>query len=167
MLARFTWFRTLGLLLLLACVGALAVQVEGCTALGFTLGAFIDMENGKDSPERLVRVKPGTRITLWTADGGKHDGRFAGLTGADDSLLVGPQPPLPDGARIRIDGDLLQQSFRADSVTRISVPVVRGKVIGTLVGVAADVIILAVVVEAAYAESYNSTGCGSTSVGPY
>jgi hypothetical protein len=136
-------------------VGALAVHIEGCTAIGFTLGAVADQAAGKGPATKLLEVKPGTSITVWSRDGTQRSGQFMGIAGIQDSLLVihAGQPTLT-GARIRLVAHGSQIEVPADSVTRVSVPVRRGKVTGALVGLAADAAMVAVA-----AASVSSSGC--------
>jgi len=72
-----------------------SIQLAGCTAVGFGLGSLIDMSSGKRTPDRLMPVRTGTRITLWMRDGRKLHGRFMGRR---DSLSQTDPPAAPSAA---------------------------------------------------------------------
>ena len=130
-------------------LGALAsILLAGCTAVGFGVGALADMSSGKQTVGELSRVRTGTRITMWLRDGGALDGQFLGCR---DSLSATPLTVPPAGelgrvvplrAVIILGSKAGPQQVPMDNVERISVPVVRGKVIGTLVGLLGDAYIL-------------------------
>lgn len=121
-----------------------SIQLTGCTAIGFGIGALSDMSNGKRTPDRLDTMRTGTGITLWLRDGRKLRGRFLGSC---DSLSESSPPVRPtsgdqSGAPLRAvlligTGHGVRQ-IPIQDVSRVSVPVARGKVIGLFTGLSVD-----------------------------
>jgi hypothetical protein len=121
-----------------------SIQLTGCTAIGFGVGALSDMSNGKRTPDRLDTMRTGTGITLWLRDGRKLHGRFLGSC---DSLSESSPPVRPtsgdqSGAPLRAvlligTGHGVRQ-IPIQDVSRVSVPVARGKVIGLFTGLSVD-----------------------------
>jgi hypothetical protein len=126
-------------------LGALAsLLLAGCTAVGFGVGALYDMQGGKRTVGELASVRTGTSITMWLRDGRKLDGEFLGCR---DSLGATPLTAptdvergsfVPLRALVVLGTQSGPQQIPIDLVERISVPVVRGKVVGTLVGLLGD-----------------------------
>jgi hypothetical protein len=123
------------------------ILLSGCTAIGFGIGALADMSSGKQTPDRIGPLQTGTRITLWLNDGRKLQGRYLGSS--SDSLSETPAPVEPAGGEpsvVRPRAVLLlgtsegTQRIPTQDVQRVSVPVVRGKVIGLLTGLVLDAV---------------------------
>lgn len=132
--------------------------LAGCTAIGFGVGAMVDMSSGKGPAIRLATVPNGRRVTLWLQDGREVHGRFLGTR---DSLATDvaadPQPDrwTAEGRGLRpvllVSTHSGTEQIPAASVRRVSVPVMRGKVIGMLGGAAVDALMLVLAYEAAIA----------------
>lgn len=136
----------------LVVLGALtAMQLTGCTAIGFGVGALADMSSGKGTAGRLVTARTGTRVTMWLRDGRRLNGRFLGSRDSlSTSLPVRPIGGVGASAPLRavliLDTQQGVQQIPVQDVTRVSVPVARGKVIGLVSGLAVDgVMIFAIV----------------------
>ena len=120
-------------------------QLTGCTAINFGIGALVDTAAGKGPPSRLVMVKPGTSVTMWTNDGRKLHGKFLG---SQDSLggeapvyaqaSVNSYSAVPLRGILNLRTDRGVEQVPIQDVRRVSVPMARGKVIGLVTGVAAD-----------------------------
>ena len=124
------------------------IQITGCAAIGFGVGTLVDMSNGKGPANRLATVHTGRRVTLWLRDGRRLHGQFLG---SRDSLSETPSPVRPIGGErsvAPIRAVLLLgtshgiQQIPIQDVRRVSVPVVRGKVIGLISGLTMDALIL-------------------------
>lgn len=131
-------------LVLVALAALLSAPLTGCTAIGFGVGAIVDSSVGKGSVDRLATVRPGTRVTMWLNDGRSLDGRYLGRR---DSLSETPdstRTAVNDGAAgslrevILLGTDEGVRQVPSGEVRRVSVPVVSGKVIGLLTGLAVD-----------------------------
>jgi hypothetical protein len=125
-----------------------SIQLTGCTAIGFGVGALADMSSGKRSADRLVTVHTGTRVTLWLRDGRKLHGQYMG---SRDSLSESPALERPIGGERSMarPGTVLLlgtshgiEQIPIQDVSRVSVPVARGKVIGLVSGLAVDGVLL-------------------------
>ena len=134
-------------LALTSLIALASIQLSGCTAIGFGIGALVDAPNGKGPPGRLTGVSTGTLVTLSLHDGRKLQGRVLGST---DSLSEVPPPVPPSGGRLEAPlravlllgtSDGVQQ-IPIENVKRVSVPDARGKAIGVLSGLALDVIFI-------------------------
>ena len=142
--------------LALVVLGALiSIQLTGCTAIGFGIGALTDRANGKGTANRLVTVHTGTSVTMWLRDGRRLDGRFLG---SRDSLSETPltQQPIGDaGSAPPLRAVLLVgtnrgiQQILTQDVSRVSVPVMHGKVIGLISGLALDALFVYAIYQAA------------------
>jgi hypothetical protein len=182
---RSRWMRPAVAYALGAALGLLSsISIPGCSLIGFTGGAVSDMVEGKGHASRLLRVRSGVRITLWLVDGRKGNGVFEGAFARDAASETEPVTP-SNGADATRSGDVaggaegrasmpfdvvisyrdgVLDTIPAENIRRVSVPVARGKVIGTLVGVTID----ALVVAAVAASLDNSSGCSySPSPGLY
>jgi len=144
----------LGLFILCALA---SIQLAGCTAIGFGVGALVDMSNGKGGADRLSTVATGTTVTIWLRDGRVVHGQFQGSA---DSLSENPPPPAPGGGKqsatplravLLLGTSQGTQQIPVQNVSRVSVPVARGKLIGFLSGLGVDVLLL-LVIRAATAE---------------
>jgi hypothetical protein len=138
---------------------ALAVLVSssltGCTAIGFGVGAMVDSTVGKGSANRLVTVRPGTSVTIWLNDGRRLHGRFLG---SRDSISESPvsAPPRGNNATsqslrsvVLLGTDRGIRQIPIGEVRRVSVPVMRGKVLGLVTGLTVDVLFLLAIAAAA------------------
>lgn len=124
------------------------IQLSGCTAIGFGVGAAVDQSRGKGTADRLSKVYTGTRATLWLRDGRKLQGR---VLGSSDSLSetppdlqpnLGKQPMAPLRAVLLLDTGQGIQQIPIQDVQRVTVPDARGKFIGVLGGLLLDIFIL-------------------------
>ena len=146
--------RTLCLVVLAGMIGALAIHIQGCTVLGFTAGALVDNLSGKGTADRLITVKRGTSITVWTKEPRKFTGRFLGISAAKDSLQGQPPWRITPDSHIQLQTADETLVLLADSVVRVSVPVSSGKVVGTLAGIAVDGILIVAASYLAYTTAY-------------
>jgi hypothetical protein len=126
-----------GAAILVLCI-MLASAIDGCTAIGFAVGARADSRNGKGGPELLMQVKVGQRVTLFLHDGRKLEGRFSGwsrdsvvASSAADSLL-------PRKGSVKLASGSGEVTIRPEEIASVSISVNRGKVTGLLVGAALD-----------------------------
>ena len=81
---------------------ALAVHVQGCTAIGFAIGAATDAGSGTGGPALLLDVKVGRPVTLLLWDGSTLEGRFAGWARDSADSLPSPRIISPRGATVRL-----------------------------------------------------------------
>ena len=129
---------------------AFLTLINGCTAVGFGIGAMTDEAGGKGPPSRLAGVRSGVEITMWLTDGRKLHGVYRGNRAssgeAASSAPAGVDlPGPPPGAVILLETKKVVQEIPASTVYRVSVPVAHGKVIGGLIGLVLDAaIVLAV-----------------------
>jgi len=133
--------------------------INGCTAIGFGIGAVIDETGGKGPPSRLVGVRSGVEITMWLTDGRKLNGVYRGNRASNGEAATLVQPVFRDaipGAVILLETREGVQEVPVSSIWRVSVPVARGKVTGALIGLSLD----AIVALAAIAASGSATGAG-------
>jgi hypothetical protein len=134
---------------------ALAVQIEGCTAVGFLVGAAADDRNGIGGPGLLMDVKPGRRVTLQLWDGRELEGRFAGWSRDSVDSLSATDIISPRGARVRlttVQGEILVPT---ESIAKVMMTVNGGKIGGLLAGLALD----AMVISAVRSTEVHPTGC--------
>ena len=122
----------------------LASSIQGCTAIGFAMGARADSRAGKGGPELLTKEKIGRRVTLFLRDGRKLEGRFSGW-----SRDSGAASSAADGSPLREESVKLatrsgEVTIHAEEIARVSVSVSRGKVTGLLAGAAVDALAIAV-----------------------
>ena len=122
--------------------------LTGCTAVGFGIGALSDMNNGKQSVGAFANVRTGTDVTMWLRDGRKLHGQFLGCRDSLSSTTL-PMPAdselgklVPFRAVIVLGNESGTQQVPIDLVERISVPVHRGKWIGTVVGICGDALLV-------------------------
>lgn len=130
-------------------LGTLAtLLLTGCTAVGFGVGALSDMSSGKQTVGGLANVRTGTSVTMWLRDGRKLHGQFLGCR---DSLSATPLPVptdtemgtfVPFRAVVVLGTRSGPEQIPMDLVERISVPVHRGKLIGTVVGILGDALVI-------------------------
>jgi hypothetical protein len=142
-----------------------SITCNGCTAIGFGIGAVIDETSGKGSPSRLVGVRTGVEITMWLTDARKLSGVYRGnrAPNGEAATLVQPvfRDAIPSAALHESAVILLEtregvQEVPVSSIWRVSVPVARGKVTGALIGLGLD----AIVVLAAFAATGSASGAG-------
>jgi len=124
----------------------LASSIEGCTAIGFAVGAGADSRAGKGGPELLMKVQVGRRVTLFLRDGRKLEGRFSGW-----SRDSGAASSVADSMPLRKESVKLatrsgEVTIHAEEIARVSVSASRGKVTGLLIGAAADALAISVFV---------------------
>jgi len=116
----------------------LASSIEGCTAIGFALGARADSRTGRGGPELLVKVKLGQPVKLFLRDGSKLEGRFSGWS-RDSGVASSAADSLPlRKESVKLATGSGEVTIPAEEIARVSVSVSRGKVTGLLVGAAAD-----------------------------
>jgi hypothetical protein len=126
-----------GATVLVLCV-ILASSIDGCTAIGFAIGARADSRTGRGGPELLMNVKVGRPVTLYLRDGRKLAGRFAGWS-ADSGVASSATASFPlREASVKLATRSGEVTIHADEIARVSVSVSRGKVTGLLVGAALD-----------------------------
>ncbi len=136
----------------------LASSIEGCTAIGFAVGARADSRNGKGGPELLMKVKVGRPVTLFLKDGRKLEGRFSGWS-RDSEIAASEANSLPLRAEsVRLATGRGEVTVHAEEISRVSVSVSRGKITGLLAGVALDALVAA-------AFAYGMEGAVSSSFG--
>lgn len=138
-----------------------SVVLTGCTAVGLGVGAVADWSHGKKPVEGLSGLRTGTNVTVWCSDGRKLDGRYLGCR---DSI-VAPPVPVPTAAELGavvplravvvLGTEAGAQQIPIETVTQVSVPVVRGKWIGFVLGALADAAVV-------YASWVASGGGGQT-----
>jgi len=131
-------------LVLIALLGlVLAVHVQGCTALGYALGASADAQRGTGGPGLLTNVKPGRSVALRLLDGRLVAGRF---TGWSPDSLVRPSSAdtlSPRGMRVHVATRRGEVAVPADSIVKVTIVVYGGRVAGTLVGMVGDGVVIA------------------------
>ena len=116
----------------------LASSIEGCTAIGFALGARADSRTGRGGPELSMKVKVGQPVTLFLRDGRKLEGRFSGWS-RDSGVASSAADSLPlRKESVKLATGSGEVTIPAEEIARVSVSVSRGKVTGLLVGAAAD-----------------------------
>jgi len=122
----------------------LASSIEGCTAIGFAMGARADSRAGKGGPELLTKVKVGRQVTLFLRDGRKLEGRFSGWSrdSGAASLVADSMPPREESVKLATRSG--EVTINAEEIARVSVSVSRGKVTGLLAGAAVDALAIAV-----------------------
>jgi len=126
-----------GATVLVLCV-MLASSIEGCTAIGYAVGARADSRTGKGGPELLMKVKVGRPVTLFLLDGRKLEGRFSGWS-RDSGVVSSAADSLPlRKESVKLATASGEVTIHAEEIARVSVSVSRGKVTGLLVGAAVD-----------------------------
>jgi hypothetical protein len=126
---------------------AILTAINGCTAVGFGIGAVIDETSGKGPPSRLVGVRSGVEITMWLTDGHKLSGVYRGNRQSSGEAATPAQPAgtdalaSPAGVVILLETREGVQEVPVSSVWRVSVPVAKGKVTGALIGFGLDAIV--------------------------
>ena len=124
----------------------LASSIEGCTAIGFAVGAGADSRAGKGGPEFLMEVKVGRPVTLFLRDGRKLEGRFLGWS-RDSGAASSAADSLPlRGESVKLATRSGEVTTHASEIAMVSVSVSRGKVTGLLIGAAADALAISVFV---------------------
>lgn len=119
---------------------ALASSLDGCTAIGFAVGARADSRAGSGGPELLVQVKVGHPVTLFLRDGRRLDGRFSGWS-RDSGGVASPGRGVPlRGDSVRLATSTGEVAVHAEEIASVLVSVNRGRVTGLLVGAALDAI---------------------------
>lgn len=126
-----------GASVLVLCV-MLASSIEGCTAIGFAIGARADSRAGKGGPELLTKVQVGQPVTLFLRDDRKLEGRFSGwsrdsgvTSSTADSLSLGEES-------VKLATRSGEVAIPAEEIAGVSISVSRGKVTGLLAGAALD-----------------------------
>jgi hypothetical protein len=131
-----------GATVLVLCV-MLASSIEGCTAIGFAVGAGADSRAGKGGPELLMKVKVGRRVTLFLRDGRRLEGRFSGWS-RDSGAVSSAADSLPlRGESVKLATRSGEVTIHAEEIARVSVSVSHGKVTGLLAGAAIDALAIA------------------------
>jgi hypothetical protein len=137
----------LALLARVILIALASIQLTGCTAIGFGLGAIVDASRGGGTADRLRGISTGTHVTLVLNDGQMLHGKFQGSA---DSLSETP-PPVPPIGRVAkgpIRAVLLLgakdgiHQIPTHGVSRVSVPDARGKGFGALLGLIVDSIMV-------------------------
>jgi hypothetical protein len=133
-------------ILLFAAIGALcvalAVHVQGCTAIGFAIGAASDARNGSGGPALLLDVKVGRPVTLLLWDGRTLEGRFAGWSRDSVDSLAPARIVAPRGATVRLATRSGEIAVPTEDIAKVSVTVNGGKVGGLLIGLAVDAMVV-------------------------
>ena len=133
---------------LVALAALLPTLLTGCSLAGLVFGSIADEAAGKGTANRLVTVRPGTSVTMWLTDGSRLHGRFLG---SRDSISEAPPSVRSSGVKrtagalhavILLGTDRGVRQVPIDDVSRVSVPVKRGTVIGLVSGVVMDGLIL-------------------------
>lgn len=121
----------------------LASTIEGCTAIGFAVGAASDARAGRGGPELLTAVKAGRPVTLLLRDGRKLQGRFAGW--ARDSVVAAPTADSlhPRWESVRLATGSGEVTIHTREIEKVYLSVSRGKVTGLLAGAAVDAVLVA------------------------
>jgi hypothetical protein len=148
--------RMLGLAAIGALCLALAVHVQGCTALGFTIGALADARAGSGSPALLLEVKVGRPVTLLLWDGRTLEGRFAGWSRDSVDSLATTHMISARGATVRLATQGGEIALPAEDIAKVTISVSQGKIAGTLTGLAVDA---AVITAIRSARPHPTDGC--------
>ncbi len=125
----------------LLCV-AMAVNLQGCTAVGFAVGAAADAQEGSGGPALLLSVKTGRPVTLTLWDGRSLEGRFAGWSRDTAVAIAAADSIYPRGATVRLatrDGEL---RIPAERIAKVTISVNSRKFVGLLIGLAADALVI-------------------------
>jgi len=118
----------------------LASSIDGCTAIGFAIGARADSRAGKGGPELLMKVKVGRPVTLFLRDGRELEGRFSGWS-RDSVVSSSAADTLPlREESVKLATGSGEVTTHIDEIARVSVSVSRGRITGLLVGAAVDVL---------------------------
>ncbi len=133
-------------MLVLAAIGALcialAVNVQGCTAIGLAIGAAADARDDSGGPALLLDVKVGRPVTLLLWDGRTLEGRFAGWSRDSTDSLASTRTLSPRGATVRLATNGGEIAVPTESIAEVSVTVNRGKIGGLLTGLAVDAMVI-------------------------
>ena len=119
---------------------AMLAPLEGCTAIGFGVGAVADTKVGIGGIALLDSSRVGQRVRLGLRSGHRVEGRFAGWS--RDSLgSVAMLDTLPGRrARTPFADSLGDAAIPADSISTVSTTQNSFKVVGLLVGITLDVL---------------------------
>lgn len=127
---------------LVALCAFFAVQLEGCTAIGFAVGGIADAGGATGGPGKLVQIGTGQHVILDLWDGSRVEGRFLGWR-RDSAATPSPGEVVPpQGAGVRVMSDWGEVIVPVERVAQVTVPRNTGKVVGTLAGLAVDVIVI-------------------------
>ena len=125
-----------------------SMQLSGCTAIGYGIGALVDRSDGRRMADPIVRVPTGTRVTIRLRDGRQLRGRFLGRRDASGAT---PSPAAAGGsgasagsppAVILLGTNQGTQQVPIEEVDRVSAQVTRGKLTGAIAGAALDALLL-------------------------
>jgi hypothetical protein len=119
-----------------------AVQLEGCTAIGFVVGGMADAGNATGGPRKLVEVGTGQHVILDLWDGSRVEGRFLGWQRDSAATPAPGEVVSPQGARVRVRTDGGEVVVPVERVAQVTVPRNTGRVVGTFAGLAVDVIVI-------------------------
>jgi hypothetical protein len=140
-------------MLALAAIGALcvalAVHVQGCTAIGLAIGTAADARNGSGGPALLLDVKVGRPVTLLLWDGRTLEGRFAGWSRDSADSLASTRSISPRGATVRLATKRGEITVPAENIAKVSVTVNSGTIGGLLTGLAVDAMVISTIRSAA------------------
>ena len=146
-------------MLALAAIGvlcvSLAVHVQGCTAIGFAIGAAADAQSGTGGPALLLDVKAGRPVTLLLWDGRTLEGRFAGWSRDTAVSLASTDIISSRGATVRLATKRGEVAVPAESIAKVSIMVNGGKLAGLLAGFAVD----AMVISSVRSAQVHPSGC--------
>jgi hypothetical protein len=137
--------RMLGLAAIGALGLALAVHVQGCTAIGFAIGAVADARDGSGGPALLLEVKVGRPVTLLLWDGRTLAGRFAGWSRDSADSLATTHMISARGATVRLATERGELAVPAEDIAKVSISVSHGKLAGTLTGLMVDAAVITAV----------------------
>ena len=140
-------------MLALAAIGALcvalAVHVQGCSAIGFTIGAATDVRDGSGGPALLLDVKVGRPVTLLLWDGRTLEGRFAGWSRDSTDSLASTHIVSPRGATVRLATKSGEIAIPAENIAKVTISANSGKIGGLLTGLAVDAMVVSAIRSAA------------------
>jgi hypothetical protein len=121
---------------------ALSMNIQGCTVIGFAIGANADSKNGTGGPALLFNVNVGSPVTLLLWDGSTVKGRFAGWSRDSAVALASTDVISPRGAVVRLATDSGEVRIPAEGIAKVSVRVWKGRIGGLVFGLAADAIVI-------------------------
>ena len=135
----------LKLVLVCALLAALSVHVEGCTAIGFAIGASADAHHESGGAALLLGVKVGRQVSLLLWNGHKLEGRFAGWShdSATATAIAPADTVSPRGMTVRLATSGGEVAIPAENIAKVTTEVNGGKLAGLLVGLAADAMVIA------------------------
>jgi hypothetical protein len=154
-------------MLVLAAIGALcvalAVQIQGCTAIGFAIGSAVDARDGSGGPALLLDVKVGRPVTLLLWDSRTLEGRFAGWSRDSTDSLASARIISPRGATVRLATRSGEIAVPAENIAKVTISANSGKIGGLLAGLAVDALVISAVQSATRPQQISCEGEPTTS----